>query len=104
MSIDAPKCAGRAPNIVELFWVEGPVYVDTAELARLGKTRLTMYTATGKRLSEAGRTRTIRERAENGIHRDNLYASLALAVADSEKMYAEFAQSFTNQGTSHHVA
>lgn len=80
--------AKRVPNLVKLFTAYGPVYIDTKQLARR-RTLLTIYTARGNRLKDVGRTREIRERAEYGVHIDNLYATPELAVAAAEAAYAE---------------
>lgn len=91
-------------NLITLFTSHGPVHVDTAQLARLGRTRLTMYTATGKKLSEVGRTKEIRERSQYGVHRDNLYASQALADAATDRLLAELFPPVSNQGEITNVA
>lgn len=76
------------PNLVKLFTVHGPMYIDTKQLSGT-KTLLTIYTSQGKRLKDVGRTQEIRERAMYGVHRDNLYASHELAEAASEASLRE---------------
>jgi hypothetical protein len=77
-------------NLVKLFTVDGAMFIDTHQLARPHRTLLTIYTASGKRLSDVGRTKNIRENASFGVHRDNLFASPELALADYERVQREF--------------
>lgn len=76
-------------NLVKLFTADGPMHVDTAQLANTKRKILTIFTARGNRLSEVGKTTKIREIASVGVHRDNLYASQELADAAIERFYAE---------------
>lgn len=78
-------------NLVKLYTHNSSVYINTAEL-NSEKKLLRMYTKTGAKLSEVGRTAKIREFAANGCHRNNLYASKKLAEADSCRIMAEFAK------------
>lgn len=75
-------------NLVRLFTSHGAIHVDSDQLAR-GRTHLTIYTARGNRLKDVGATRKIREDASYGVHRDNLYASQALADAATERIFKE---------------
>ena len=89
-----PKAVGHPngmPNLVELYTVDGPMHIDTAQLARR-RTHLTIYDGHGRRVKDAGRTRAIREAAEYGVHFDNLYATQALANATADALYAQLPQ------------
>lgn len=76
-------------NLIMLFTDNGPVYVDTTQLANRSRTILTMYTARGNRLKDVGSTKAIRDAAAYGVHRENLYATQDLADAASAKIFAE---------------
>lgn len=76
------------PNLVQLFTVNGPMWIDARQLAG-SKTHLTIYTARGNKLKEVGRTKHIRENAELGVHRENLFASRELAEAAFEQFFTQ---------------
>lgn len=75
-----------SPNLVQLFTVHGSMWVDARQLAT-GRTHLTIYTARGNKLKETGKTKHIRECAEFGVHRENLFASRELAEAAFEQFF-----------------
>lgn len=81
----------RKPNLVKLFTVNGPMYIDTHQLAQQSRNILRIYTSRGNRLMDVGRTARIREIAGFGVHRNNLFATQELAKKDMERIYADMA-------------
>lgn len=75
-------------NIIKLFTVDGPIYIDSNQLNGPRKL-LTIYTARGNKLSRVARTEKERESASYGVHRDNLFATQELAKADSDRIWRE---------------
>jgi len=75
-------------NLVRLYTVNAPMYVDTRQLSSWC-TRLTIYTKTGLKVSETARTKQARENASCGVHRDNLFASPELAEANHARILAD---------------
>jgi hypothetical protein len=78
--------ASCAVNLVKLFTIDGPVWVDTRQLSGR-RTLLTMYTARGNKCKDTGRTKDVREKAAYGVHRDNLYATMELARAAYDALF-----------------
>lgn len=79
------------PNLVKLFTVNGPMYIDTHQVAQQSRNILRIYTSRGNRLMDVGRTARIREIAGFGVHRNNLFATQELAKKDMERIYADMA-------------
>lgn len=75
-------------NLVKLYHHNGPVWIDTDQLNG-SRTRLTIYTSRGNRLSDTAKTESERFNAGCGVHRNNLFACTALAEADRERIYAD---------------
>ena len=66
------------PNLIQLFDELGvPVWVDSVELGNTKRRLLRTYTCHGKLVSQVGRT--IEDRENALIHRENLFASLVHA-------------------------
>ena len=76
------------PNLVKLYTHNGAVWIDTDQF-NSRKHCLTIYTQSGKRLSDAGRTKEIRESSSYGVHPDNLYGSKKHAEADRARIERE---------------
>lgn len=74
-------------NLLKLYTRHGAIYVDGDQLEG-SRNLLTIYTRNGNRKSETARTQEERERASFGVHRDNLYASKALADAATDRIFA----------------
>lgn len=77
-------------NLIRLYTVHGPMWIDTEQLAR-DRRSLTIYTARGNRAADTARTEQERTRAAWGVHRDNLFASPALAEANYERIRQDIA-------------
>lgn len=77
-------------NLIKLYTIHGAMHVDADQLNN-GRTILRIYTARGNRLADVARTEMERERARYGVHRENLYASPALAEAAYRRMIADMA-------------
>lgn len=75
-------------NLQKLYASNGPIYINAEDLNK-GRNIIPIYTATGRRLADHGRTQAIRESAEFGVHVDNLFASPVLAIANRERIIAE---------------
>lgn len=76
-------------NLLKLFTAHGEVYVDAAQLADTERALLTLYTVKGNRLADVGRTKAIREKAEFGVHRDNLFATREHADKETDRILRE---------------
>lgn len=74
------------PNLVQMFTVHGSMWIDAHQLVT-GRTHLTIYTARGNKLKETGMTQQVRENAEFGVHRENLFASRELAEVAFEQFF-----------------
>jgi hypothetical protein len=77
-----------APNLVRLYTINGPMLIDTLQLV-MGRMILTIYSLNGKKRSESARTQQERDDASYGVHRDNLFASPALAEANHRRILAD---------------
>lgn len=75
-------------NLVKLYTVHGPMWIDTAQLNGGRLHCLTIYTRTGRKLSDTARTKAAREDASYGVHPENLFASPALAAVNRERILA----------------
>lgn len=75
-------------NLVKLYTCHGAMHIDTGQLCGT-RTLLTIFTSRGNRVKDVGATVEIRQRAEFGVHRDNLFASMELALANRERIIAE---------------
>ena len=75
-------------NLIRLYTLNALMYVDTRQLSSW-RTRLTIYTKTGLKVSETARTKQARENASFGVHRDNLFASPELAEANHARIIAD---------------
>lgn len=64
------------PNLVKLYSHNGPMLIDTRQLAG-PRTLLTIYTLRGNRLMDTVRGQLM---PCTSVHRDNLYASKELAA------------------------
>lgn len=80
------------PNLVQLYTMHGQMWISTEQL-NSPKILLTIFTRSGKKLSDTARTYQARTDAGYGVHRDNLYASKELANAAAERIYADMKRS-----------
>ena len=74
-------------NLVKQYTCNGPMWVDADQLAYRTH-RLTIYTSRGNRKSDVAKTKEERERAEFGVHPANLFATLAEAMENRERILA----------------
>ena len=72
-------------NLVKLHTDTASYWIDTNQLAS-SRVVLSIYTASGKKLSLVGRTKNIRENLSS-VHRDNLFATREMAVAAFKKFF-----------------
>ncbi len=78
-------------NLVKLYTFHGPMHIDSAQIAQ-GRTILTIYTPRGNRLADTARSQHDKEKARNGVHVDNLFASLELAEANYQRIIRDMQQ------------
>jgi hypothetical protein len=79
-------------NLIKLYTRHGALMVDTSQLQRACMIKdgrcLTIYTLRGNRLSDTAPTKEARMLASFGVHVGNLFATMELAQADSERILA----------------
>ena len=73
------------PNLVKLYSHNGPMLIDTAQLAG-PRTLLAIYTSRGNRLMDTVRGQLM---PCTSVHRDNLYASKELAADHRRRIEAD---------------
>lgn len=77
------------PNLVKLFTIHGPLLVDSNQLAS-GRTQLSIYTKTGKRLIDTKRGEAMHKNGQGTtVHKDNLFASMILAEENYQRIMTE---------------
>jgi len=77
------------PNLVKLFTIHGPLLVDSDQLAS-GRTQLSIYTKTGKRLIDTKRGEAMHKNGQGTtVHKDNLFASMILAEENYQRIMTE---------------
>jgi len=86
------------PNLVKLYTVHGAMLIDTAQLNRPSRIRLTIYNMRGIRKVDAARSENEKLKFAYGVHRDNLFASRELAEANMERIMADIrSHDYANQ-------
>ncbi len=78
------------PNLVRLYYQGGSCYVDTAQLANLKRTQLSIYTNRGNRLCDVLERQGRNE--STTVHRDNLFATPEMAQADYDSFWAKYSE------------
>lgn len=77
------------PNLIKLYTIHGPKLIDSNQLAS-GRTQLSIYTRTGKRLIDTRRGESMHKNGEGTtVHKDNLFASMELAEANYKRIMAD---------------
>lgn len=75
-------------NLVRLFTQNGAIFVDTAELAQVGRRRLTIYTDRGNRLADmrAIYGRRLDCDPSTMVHFENLFATRIMAKENRNRI------------------
>lgn len=76
-------------NLVKLYTIHGPLWVDTGQFNQSWRRCLTIYTSHGNRAEFTAKTEADRQRVMWGVHRDNLFASRQLAEAQYQRITAD---------------
>jgi hypothetical protein len=76
-------------NLIKLYTCHAPIFIDSDELAKQGRTLLRIYTAQGNVKSETAKTHDERMKAGFGVHRNNLFATRKLAIENREIILKE---------------
>lgn len=87
------------PLYIRLFTVYGESVVVACRDWEGSRRLLPIYDRNGNRKSITARTAKERQRAANGVHRANLYTTLAAAIAAYEESFDTFKRNQA-QGTS----
>lgn len=76
-------------NLIQLYTIHGPVLVDTGQL-NSGRTQLSIYTKTGKRLIDTKRGEAMHKNGQGTtVHKDNLFACVGLAEENYQRITNE---------------
>ena len=76
-------------NLTKMYTQHGPMWVD-ADQFNMPRRCLTIYTSRGNKAWEKATSKDKRERLSWGVHRDNLFPTLADALANRDRIEAEF--------------
>ncbi|MHB1100243.1 MAG: hypothetical protein ACYCZR_11880 [Burkholderiales bacterium] len=75
--------------LLKRYTIHGVLYVSKHELDETQHELLVIYDRKGRRKSYSARTEKARTRASFGVHRSNLFVSMAEAEANFERFYQE---------------
>lgn len=79
-------------NLIRLYTWHGPIWVGSVDLSNQSRTFMPIYTSRGNRLCDVlERARKLKSRS-TAVHRNNLYATQALAVAARERCHESIRQ------------